>query len=671
MKLITGFTYRPEIDGLRALAVLAVVFFHVGLGFPGGYIGVDIFFVISGFLITSLIIKELQEDRFSFLNFYGRRIRRIFPASAVMVLVTVIMGWFLLLPSDFIGLGKSVISQTFFSSNIYFWRNTNYFAESAELQPLLHTWSLAVEEQFYMIVPLVLWGLISWAKINSRLKLVTVLAIGFFASLILSVVALPKVPVFTFYMLPTRAWELLIGSLVALAPIIPVLKSRGLRELIVVLGVLGMVLPCFLYTKDTLFPGLYAIPPCLGAALFILGASPKYDTTLPIMAKIFTWRPIIFIGLISYSLYLWHWPLVAFSNYWALEEFSLGYKWGIVLLSMVLAILSWRYVETPFRKKTLAKTSKALYRYALVVSVLFIALGSLMYLNNGFKTRFSEKVITYDSAKSEALVENLISASLSLEKAEEGNFKKFGPTDSNKIDVLVWGDSHARTILPAILKAADNSHVVASAWFPSTAPVLNNVPSLKYHRYSQLNQSPAWNNAILKQVKLKKIPNVVLAAHWSSNYEGLIKGGGNSPNKIKAFNANLIETIQSLNENGTKVWVLREVPNHEVSVPKALIKQELFGVDIHKYQCNKERLEKRNFYFDSLVEEMKAAGATIIDGSELLYNESTHTYQMNINEFPLYSDSNHLTNAGAMVMAPIFEPIFSTTSSRSSMPYDK
>ncbi|WP_417860045.1 acyltransferase family protein [Winogradskyella sediminis] len=671
MKLITGFTYRPEIDGLRALAVLAVVFFHVGLGFPGGYIGVDIFFVISGFLITSLIIKELQEDRFSFLNFYGRRIRRIFPASAVMVLVTVIMGWFLLLPSDFIGLGKSVISQTFFGSNIYFWRNTNYFAESAELQPLLHTWSLAVEEQFYMIVPLLLWALIKWLKINSRLKLVLILAIAFFASLILSMLVLPTLPAFTFYMLPTRAWEMLIGSLVALAPVFPVLKSRMLRELIVIIGLLGMLLPCFLYTKDTLFPGLYALPPCLGAALFILGASPKYDATLPIAAKLFTWRPIIFIGLISYSLYLWHWPLVAFSNYWALEEFSLGYKWAIVLLSIVLAILSWRYVETPFRKKTLAKTNKALYLYAFVVSGAFVVLGGAMYLNNGFQTRFNSKVIAFDTAKSEALHENRISLPVTLEVAKQGAFPRFGDTLKDPIDVLVWGDSHARAILPGVIKTAGDTGSVAVAWHSSTAPVLNNIPADMFAGFSLGADSPEWAKTIIHQVDEKQISNVIIAARWSVYYEDYVKEGSDSNFLIENFNANLLKTIKALVQTGTNVWVLREVPNHAIAVPKALIKRELFSTNLSHYQCDLEGLKQQNKYFDALAADMVLAGATILDGSDLLLDKSKGVYKMEKDAEALYYDAHHLTKTGAGKVSAIFEPIFSTTSSRRSMSYDK
>ncbi|NRD23241.1 acyltransferase [Winogradskyella litoriviva] len=658
MNLITGFKYRPEIDGLRALAVLVVVFYHVGLGFPGGFIGVDIFFVISGYLITSLIVKELQENRFSFLNFYERRIRRIFPASATMVILTMVMGWFLLLPSDFKALGKSVISQTFFSSNIYFWRNTNYFAESAELQPLLHTWSLSVEEQFYMVVPLLLWALIKWAKISSRIKLITVLATAFFMSLALSIFLLPKMQAFTFYMLPTRAWELLIGSLVALLPIISLLKRQVVRELIVGIGLLGILLPCFLYTKETLFPGLLAIPPCLGTAFFILGASPKYNSPLPIAAKVFTWRPIIFIGLISYSLYLWHWPLIAFSNYWALEEFSILYKWSIVILSFILGIASWRFVETPFRKKTLAKNSKSLYAYAIIFSMIFLICGFVLFINKGFVNRFNETIIGYDNTKSEALHKNRITLPLTIENAKSGSFSRFGSSGSKQIDVIVWGDSHARSILPSVIKAAGEKNIVAAAWYSSTAPVLNNIPPNKYSEFSLGNESPEWAEAIITQVNRQQIPNVLLVARWSGYYKALYNQSNENPNAIENFNANLLKTVKTLDNLGVKVWVLREIPGHHISVPKALIKEELFGTDIDHYKCDKNNLLEQNKYFDALQSKLELNGAIVLDATELLFNKKEEYYRMELDGKALYYDDNHLSQAGARKISEIFDLLF-------------
>jgi peptidoglycan/LPS O-acetylase OafA/YrhL len=267
MPLISNFRYRPEIDGLRAIAVMAVVLFHAGLGVTGGFIGVDVFFVISGFLITSLIFKDLEAGKFSFTNFWERRARRIIPASVAMVFAVLIAGWFLLLPSDYAALGKSAAMHAAFAANFYFWRSTNYFSGPADELPLLHTWSLAVEEQFYLFVPLLLAGLFRLPKLRSRRVLLLLFGIGFVISLALSIIAVPRMPAAAFYLLPTRAWELLAGSIIAILPTVSL--SRPLRELLCWTGFALILIPCFLYTKQTPFPGLAALPPCLGTALFI------------------------------------------------------------------------------------------------------------------------------------------------------------------------------------------------------------------------------------------------------------------------------------------------------------------------------------------------------------------------------------------------------------------
>ena len=345
MPIIRDFRYRPEIDGLRAIAVMAVVLFHAGLGVSGGFIGVDVFFVISGFLITSLIIKDLEAGKFTLANFWERRARRIIPAAVVLVFVVLAAGWFLLLPSDYAALGKSAAWHAAFAANIYFWRNTNYFASAAEEQPLLHTWSLAVEEQFYLIVPLLLLALFRFPYFRSRGLLLALFLIGFAFSLALSIVVVPRMPAVAFYLLPTRAWELLAGSIIAILPAASL--SRIWREILCGIALITIVVPCFIYTKETPFPGLAALPPCLGTALFIWASGPAstsiQNSTFNIQ-NLLAARPVVFIGLISYSLYLWHWPLFAFSTYWALDPLSLPYRLCLVAASFVLAILSWRFV---------------------------------------------------------------------------------------------------------------------------------------------------------------------------------------------------------------------------------------------------------------------------------------------------------------------------------------
>jgi len=284
------FRYRPEIDGLRALAVIPVLLFHAGLGTPGGFMGVDIFFVISGYLITSLIVRDLQLGVFSMRNFWERRIRRILPAATVVVLATLIAGAFILLPETFENLGQSALAQSLMVSNFYFWQQDGYFAAPSDYEPLLHTWSLAVEEQFYLVLPL----LLVFLNRRTPTRITLVLTLIFLTSLIWSFFGPYLYPMATFYLLPARAWELLLGSLIAILP----LRTPGSRlgaTFISLTRIALMVYPMVTYSPTTPFPGIAAIPPCLGAAFFIIAT--RNHSTPP--GQLLASPPFVFVGKIS------------------------------------------------------------------------------------------------------------------------------------------------------------------------------------------------------------------------------------------------------------------------------------------------------------------------------------------------------------------------------------
>lgn len=339
--------YRPEIDGLRALAVVPVILFHAGFPyFTGGYVGVDIFFVISGYLITTILIGELSEGRFYILNFYDRRIRRIMPSLFVVIIASFIAGWFILLPEDFERFSLSAIAATTFWSNIFFWMESGYFDTETELKPLLHTWSLAVEEQYYIFFPVLLALLWRFGKG----VILAILATIFAASLALGVWdfgALSE-PEAAFYLLPTRAWELMIGSFVAfyMARTAVRLPGPALSGLLSVSG-MGLILyAIFAYDKNTPFPCLYTLAPTLGTALIIL-FERRGTWSFRVLAN-----PVcIGIGLVSYSAYLWHQPLFAYARYTSLEHPSLMAMALLSIATFGLAWLSYKFVETPFRNK--------------------------------------------------------------------------------------------------------------------------------------------------------------------------------------------------------------------------------------------------------------------------------------------------------------------------------
>ena len=447
--------YRPDIDGLRALAVLPVLLFHAKLGCPGGFVGVDIFFVISGFLISSLILKELNDGSFSLIAFWERRIRRILPALVTVVLATLVAGWFLFLPEDLIKLGKAAIAQLTLLSNFFFYQQwldgKGYFVPTVDPKPLVHTWSLAVEEQFYLLFPLLLVFLTRWQRRSLVVVTMLIIAVG---SLMLSVYGCVHYPAATFYLLPARTWELLLGTLLALlhgrivisrlvrtriVETLPTLKllhgridtSKLVREITGWLGLCLVGYPIFSYNPYNEFPGWAAVPPCLGAALIIFSS----ETKLSVVGRILAWKPVVFIGLISYSLYLWHWPLLAFSKY-PFSSQSWKASATMLLVSVALATLTWKYVESPFRNRRILKKRPQIFGFAAVSMTALLVLGFFVVHGQGFPLRYSGRALSYLNSRNHFAFRN----SISLNQAVAGQFPELGLARTNQpIKLLIWG----------------------------------------------------------------------------------------------------------------------------------------------------------------------------------------------------------------------------------------
>lgn len=369
--------YRREIDGLRALAVLPVILFHAGFEiFSGGFVGVDVFFVISGYLITTIILAELEQGKFSIVNFYERRARRILPALFLVMLVCIPFAWCWLLPSDLKDFSQSLVATSVFASNILFWRERGYFDTAAELKPLLHTWSLAVEEQYYVLFPLFL--ILFW-KLGKRWILVT-LGLVLLASLALAQWAAYAKPTAAFYLLPTRGWELLIGAFAAFYLSQPNRKDfgNGLSEFGGWLGVVLIFYAVFTYSKATPFPGFHALVPTLGTVLIIL-----FATQQTIVGRFIGNKAFVGIGLISYSAYLWHQPLFAFARSYTFNLLSIQLTTTLIFLSFILAVMSFKYVETPFRVKSKISQIR-FFPLSLIGMMFFIFVGAVGHLKDGF-----------------------------------------------------------------------------------------------------------------------------------------------------------------------------------------------------------------------------------------------------------------------------------------------
>lgn len=441
-----SFAYRPDIDGLRALAIFAVVIYHLGKLSKGGFIGVDVFFVISGYLITTIILNDMEAGRFSIAGFYERRVRRIFPALFACLAATTIAGYFLMFPAEFVSLAKSVIAATFFVANLFYAETTGYFQVPAQTLPLIHTWSLAVEEQFYLLFPL---ALILLARFGNKAT-VAVLTIAGFASLIWSELLVRTQSDAGYYLLAPRGFELLIGSLLAFNAV-PEIKTQKTREVLSALGLLAILIPTFAYNKSTPFPGLWALVPCLGAAALI-HTGRLQDT---FASKLLSSRPFVGLGLISYSLYLWHLPIITF--YRLQFELYPPFAMKIVLtaLSLAAAYLSWRFIEQPFRTKAIAKERLQVFSFGAITATGVAVLAITIIHEEGWKERYAPEIrqlasFAYDPEG--PMREGTCFMSRAAARATDFQRDRCLALDAGKKNVLIVGDSHAAHLWAGLAK---------------------------------------------------------------------------------------------------------------------------------------------------------------------------------------------------------------------------
>ncbi|MBC2607319.1 acyltransferase family protein [Pelagicoccus albus] len=634
--------YRPDIDGLRSIAVLPVVLFHAGLGFPGGFVGVDIFFVISGFLITSIILKDLKKGTFSLARFWERRIRRIVPAMSVVTFSSLLAGWFFLMPDDLIDLGKVTLAQVAGVANFYLWLTSGYFSVAAELKPFLHYWSLAVEEQYYVVFPLILVFVAKYGQMRFFRTIIVIFAVG----IVVGVVGTWVKPNAAFYLLPTRAWELMVGSILAALPYSFINRyevPRWIREAASLLG-MGVLFLCFFqYDHDTPFPGVGALPPVLATGLIIWGGE-KGNTWL---SQILSLQALLFIGLISYSLYLWHWPVMAFSRHILSGEPSLAIKWGMVLASFVLAVLSWKYIEGPFRKAGTWLTRKQVFSGFAFVSVSMVLVGCLFVANDGFKSRIGDEHLRYRAVgiETEFGVERV-----SIEMLEEGSVPELSSREndvSGQVDLLLWGDSHGGAVSYRLAKMCQEAGVNAkSAYREGLTPLLG---------YETTNPDPdkkamsiPWNEAVFDYIKEARPRNVLLVGYWA-------QGHIEYPDQKEEFATQLLATVSALNELGTKVWIMRTVPIYEGDLPKRMVRASMNGSEIEDLGQSLEEYREKSSAQDEVFDQLVELGVTILDPEPHVTEEGRGV--LLVDDKPVYFDNHHFTRSGTELLEPVFEPL--------------
>ena len=624
-----GLKYRADIDGLRAVAVLSVLVFHIGWSrFGGGFVGVDVFFVISGYLISSIIFAEINASRFTITGFYERRIRRIFPALVVMLAVAGVVAVIYLLPAELVDYARSTLAATSSTANLYFWWHSGYFT-SPFSKPLLHTWSLAVEEQFYISFPLFL--LLVRRFFPQRLR--TAVVMLFLVSFVTSCIVVSRNPEAAFYMPYTRAWELLLGTLLSLG-IFPRLRSAWLRNMATLSGI-GMIMWSVLfYSKDTLFPGLSALMPCVGSALIIWAgeAGPS------LVGSVLSWRPTVFIGLISYSLYLWHWPVIVLHRMGMLVNLSsitLGGHWALlsphrldmlvqVALSFLLAILSWRFVERPFRSGPLRLSGRPLFALAGGVIIILLGCAEWAVLAHGFRGRFPDKALqvasVLDGEEEDRSVRTGVCFITTDYHFEKYNYDTCLREDKNKKNYLLLGDSHSAMLWSALSSTLQHSNVMQA----STAAC---VPSLNP---SGSDDCKKMMDFIFQQyLPTHPIQAVFIVGRWEEKDLGPLTG-----------------LISWAKQHQVPVIVFGPVPEYDAPLPRLLA----YSIAWTKPSLASQHLVNNTKVLDAEMQRLAASTWHVPYISlyhEICGPDGCLEYADAAHKIPLMGDDNHLSPLGA------------------------
>ena len=646
-------TYRPDIDGLRAVAIVSVVLFHA---FPtllgGGFVGVDVFFVISGFLISGILFRGMERGDFSFAEFYARRVKRIFPALIIVLAVAYATGWLTLLPDEFMQLGKHMAAGAGFVQNIVLRQEIGYFDTGSELKPLMHLWSLAIEEQFYLAFPVFIWAV--W---RLRWNVLAILALLSLVSFGLNVSGVTQDAVSTFYLPQTRFWELMVGAMLAYFrqfpwtpwsgsvknqwPILALVcepsqygKWNGMLKTALSISGLALILvSAIAIRQDISFPGWQALGPVGGAFLLIL-AGPEAWVNRVILAN----KPMLFIGVISYPLYLWHWPLLSFVRIVKSEDPAVEWRAGMVVLSFVLAWLTYRLIERPIRwgRKTRTKTA--------VLSILLVVVGGVgydAYARHGLAFRIPEELRGIVVAGSSH-------TPYSTKRVCRQHGHQTLCTEEQRPLVFLWGDSHANALY-AGLNSLQKIHTlgVAQSTGCGNPPYLALGGSADSGLCGTAENRRAANEITVDEISKIRPEIVILHARWAYGEHRT-----NETDAIKKLQQT-ISRVQAVSPR-SKIVVIGPVPNWRITLAHQLVFywRNTFPHALPPIYMRAGLIEEIGRWDDFMASEVPHLGATYLSAYRSLCNEEGCLTRVGSNSSDLTAtDYGHLSPAGASYLA--------------------
>ena len=633
--------FRKDINGLRAIAVVSVVLFHFGVaGFSGGFVGVDIFFVISGFLMTGIVARGFEKKNFSFINFYLARARRIIPALFFLTVALLTLGWFYLSPIDYTTLAREVDRSLLFLSNNYFYKKSGYFDPDSHERLLLHTWSLSVEWQFYILYPILLFAV---SKINLNLTAKVIFAF-FIASFSYSVFKSHADPSYAFYMLPSRAWEMFLGGIVYYAARNERYKLN--KDWCLYIGLAAVVLSILVYSPATVWPGVAALLPTVGTALILYAGKDSFLISNVVSQKLGDW---------SYSIYLWHWPLVVSVLLFDIEKTSLV-TIALISLSIVLGALSYYCIENPVRK--ILTSNKRLFVFLLIVIPLAIvfALAKSIRDSKGFIDRVPEDAFAvFDQANNKFH---------ELDKCQKKRKKEDCIYGSGELGVIVIGDSHAMSIIGSIVTSLDNNTVLD--WSHSGCPTIDGV---KY-----TGDKPARCNNFLspRLEKLSAYAGVPILV--SNRFSAHLLGSNESKNTVqvpalyltqpyKQFSDSYIDeisqgyvkTLCSLAENNP-VYILKPTPELKLHVPNIMGRTLMLSGEEKRVSISLAQHTERNQIALRILDKVASqCDITLLD--PIPYLCTSERCYGDIDGLPMFYDDDHLNVLGADLLKPLFEKV--------------